>query len=224
MVALMALAGSAVHRSSRATTPLVELVGLRANIFLLPFLLLGTRLSTRTICSGMALGARRRSTWPSCRRRRRRVLRRHPAVLSAERSHRHHLQEQGPGRTNGAPDSCDLLERARLCRNDGDDAAAAGRRLVADPIGSRWHGRCSAVAIVASLLGVFMAAARTHMITAVLLVSVVTISGRLAGRQWVRWVIAHRARRLSDRRRRAAPAIHDAAGHRTSLRSGGPGA
>ena len=40
----------------------------------------------------------------------------------------------------------------------------------------RWHRRLLALAIVASLLGVFMAAARTHMLTASLLVAVVTIS------------------------------------------------
>jgi hypothetical protein len=45
-------------------------------------------------------------------------------------------------------------------------------------------------AIMASLLGVFMAAARTHMITAALLVALVTVSRQLRGDQWVRWVIA----------------------------------
>src|SRR5690606_22258845 len=46
------------------------------------------------------------------------------------------------------------------------------------------------LAIIASLLGVFMAAARTHMITAALLVAVVTFSGRLRAGQSVKWVIA----------------------------------
>ena len=45
------------------------------------------------------------------------------------------------------------------------------------------------LAIMASLLGVFMAAARTHMITAALLVIVVTFSGGLRRNQWVRWAI-----------------------------------
>jgi hypothetical protein len=39
-------------------------------------------------------------------------------------------------------------------------------------------------------MGVFMAAARTHMITAAILVVVVTFSGRLGGRQWLRWAVA----------------------------------
>jgi hypothetical protein len=54
----------------------------------------------------------------------------------------------------------------------------------------RWQRTLLAVAVVGCLLGVFMAATRTHMITAALLVSVVTFSGQLRGKQLVRWILA----------------------------------
>jgi hypothetical protein len=45
-----------------------------------------------------------------------------------------------------------------------------------------------AAAVVASFVGVFMAAARTHMITIALIALVVTFAGGLSARQWIRWV------------------------------------
>jgi hypothetical protein len=47
-----------------------------------------------------------------------------------------------------------------------------------------------AVAVVASFVGIFMAATRTHMITAALLAIVVTFSGGLSARQWAKWLVA----------------------------------
>jgi len=54
----------------------------------------------------------------------------------------------------------------------------------------RLHRHLLGAAIAASLLGVFMAAARVHMITATVLVAIVTFSGHLKAGQWVRWVLA----------------------------------
>jgi hypothetical protein len=54
----------------------------------------------------------------------------------------------------------------------------------------RWQRHLLGLAIAASLLGVFMAAARTHMITATVLVAIVTFSGHLRRDLWIRWVIA----------------------------------
>jgi hypothetical protein len=45
------------------------------------------------------------------------------------------------------------------------------------------------LAVVVSLLGVFMSAARTHMITAVLLVVVLTLSRELRRGQWALWIV-----------------------------------
>ncbi|MEQ1872021.1 MAG: O-antigen ligase family protein, partial [Vicinamibacterales bacterium] len=54
----------------------------------------------------------------------------------------------------------------------------------------RWIGPLMASASVASFLGVFMAATRTHMITAAVLAGVVTLTGGLSRSQRVRWLAA----------------------------------
>jgi hypothetical protein len=54
----------------------------------------------------------------------------------------------------------------------------------------RWESPLLAAAVVASFVGVFMAAARTHMITVALIALVVTFTGGLSARQWLRWVVA----------------------------------
>lgn len=169
-------------------TPLVELVGLRANVFLLPFLLLGTRLSTDDLY------------W----------LARSLAVLN--------LVVVGVGVleffvgiepfyprnevTELIYRSKDLIERTahRIPATFSSAHAFAGTMVMTMPllIGAwtvathqkQWHATLFAVAITASLLGVFMAAARTHMLTAALLVGVVTFMGGLRRRQWIRWVVA----------------------------------
>jgi hypothetical protein len=58
------------------------------------------------------------------------------------------------------------------------------------PNSEKWWHRALGLSIIASLLGIFMAAARTHMITAALLVAIVTFSGKLRREQWVRWAVA----------------------------------
>jgi cell division protein FtsW (lipid II flippase) len=44
--------------------------------------------------------------------------------------------------------------------------------------------------VIATFVGVFMAAARTHMITVALIALVVTFTGGLSAKQWIRWVVA----------------------------------
>ena len=58
------------------------------------------------------------------------------------------------------------------------------------PQQKRWHVMLLGTAIVASLVGVFMAAARTHMITAAALIVLVTATGGLRGSQKLRWAMA----------------------------------
>lgn len=171
-----------------ADSPLVELVGLRANIFLLPFLLLGARLDDEDVY------------WLAIR----------IAVLN--------LAAVGLGVVeffvgieafyplNEVTDliyrSKDLVGRTayRIPASFSSAHAFAGTMVMTLPLligawawsshGVRWYRTLLGVAIMASILGVFMAAARTHMITAALLVAAVTVSGRLRGDQWLRWVLA----------------------------------
>ena len=160
-------------------SPLVELVGLRANIFLLPFLLLGTRL-TRTTSSGWrwALAALNVAA---------------VGVGVAE----FFLGIQPFYPQNEVTDiiyrSKDLVgwTAHRIPATFSSAHAFAGTMVMTLPLligcwvadaatRSAGTGTCSALAIVASLLGVFMAAARTHMLTASLLVAIVTFSGTFA--------------------------------------------
>jgi hypothetical protein len=50
-----------------------------------------------------------------------------------------------------------------------------------------WHGQLLTAALVATLLGIFMAGARTPMIALGGLIVLVTLSGRLKGYTWVSW-------------------------------------
>jgi len=168
--------------------PLVELVGLRANVFLLPFLLLGSRLSEEDI-SWLALGLAALNV---------------AAVGVGVMEYLVGIERFYP--VNEVTDiiyrSKDLVgwTAHRIPATFSSAHAFAGTLVMTLPflIGSwvqtthkvRWHRNLLGMAIMASLLGVFMAAARTHMITASLLVAIVTFSGRLRGDQWVRWVIA----------------------------------
>jgi hypothetical protein len=169
-------------------SPLVELVGLRANVFLLPFLLLGTRLTDDDLfwlASGIGclnLGA--------------------VALGIAE----FYMGIQPFYPHNEVTDiiyrSRDLVgwTAHRIPASFSSAHAFAGTMVMTLPLlvgawvqtarEQRWHRTLLGAAIMASLLGVFMAAARTHMITAALLVALVTVSRQLRGEQWVRWVIA----------------------------------
>ena len=165
--------------------PLVQAVGLRANVFLLPFLLLGARLSNDDV----------------------RDLGRYLAVLN--------LAAVGLATVeffvgiepfypmNEVTDiiyrSRDLVGRTayRIPACFSSAHAFAGTMTMTLPvmIGAwkqkhdwKYEGAFLAVAVIASLVGVFMAAARIHMITAGLLALVVTFAGGLSARQWIRWV------------------------------------
>ena len=170
-----------------SNTPLVELVGLRGNIFLLPFLLLGARLSSDDLADmALVLGVF------------------NLAVVAVG------IVEFFVGIEPFYPinevteiiyKSKDLVGRTvyRIPATFSSAHAFAGTLVMTLPLlvgawsqphRQRWHGPLLAAAIVVSLMGIFMAAARTHMITAAILVVVVTFSGRLGGKQWLRWAVA----------------------------------
>ncbi len=167
--------------------PLVELVGLRANIFLLPFLLLGTRLSNDDVfwlAGGLA------------------VLNLLAVSIGVIEFF------SGIERFYPRNEVTELIYKSkdlvgftahRIPATFSSAHAFAGALVMTLPllIGAwtrpgveRWKHRVLAIAIMASLLGIFMAAARTHMITAAILVVVVTFSGNLRRDQWVRWAVA----------------------------------
>lgn len=169
-------------------SPLVELVGLRANVFLLPFLLLGARLTGDDLlwlAGGLA--------WLNL------------AVVSVG------VAEFFVGIELFYPynEVTDIIYRSRdlvgwtahrIPATFSSAHAFAGTMVVTLPllIGAwaqpsallGWRRPLLGAAIIAGLIGVSMAAARTHMITAAVLVAVVTFSGRLRSEQWVKWLIA----------------------------------
>jgi len=173
---------------SPADTPLVELVGLRANTFLLPFLLLGARLADDDV-SWLTLGLA--------------VLNLGAVAVG--------VAEFFVGIEPFYPrnEVTELIYRSkdlvgwtahRIPATFSSAHAFAGTLVMTMPllIGAwvqttkqvKWQRYLLGLAIAASLLGVFMAAARTHMITAAVLVGIVTFSGHLRRDQWIRWVVA----------------------------------
>jgi hypothetical protein len=171
---------------SPSPEPLVELVGLRANIFLLPFLLLGARLSYDDVgdlalyLAVLNLGAVGLATLEF-------FIGLAPFFPVNEVTEIIYKSKDLVGRT-----------AYRIPSSFSSAHAFAGTLVMTLPLlvgawsqhrGERWQTPLLASAIVASLVGIFMAAARTHMITAVLLVAVVTISGQLRGRLWVKWAL-----------------------------------
>ena len=167
--------------------PAVELVGLRANAFLLPFLLLGGRLDADDItdvaifCAVLNLGAV--------------ALGAAEFVLGIERFYP--MNET----TEIIYRSRDLLGNTahRIPGTFVNAHAFAGTLastlpLVlgawAQPHARRWVGPLLAGAAVASFVGIFMAATRTHMITAAALAIIMSLTGGLSKTQWLRWVVA----------------------------------
>ena len=167
--------------------PLVQAVGLRANVFLLPFLLLGARLTSDDLkdfavfIAVLNLGAVALATVEF-------FVGIEPFFPSNEV-------------TEIIYRSQDLLNHTayRIPSSFSSAHAFAGAMAVTIPIlVGAWAQpdlkRTPSVllgsAIIASFLGVFMAAARTHMVTVTLLALVVTFSGGLSARQWIRWVLA----------------------------------
>lgn len=163
---------------------LVELVGWRANVFLLPFLLIGAQLDDDSVYKiGMVMA----------------VLNIGTAVVGA--------LEFTFGIQMFFPYSevTDMLYRSRL-----NDMESIGLRIPATFVNAhayggtlvmtlpfifgawiqpraRWQAHVLTVALAASLLGVFMAGARTPMIVLAALGVLVTLSGRLRGYAWVSW-------------------------------------
>jgi hypothetical protein len=165
-------------------TPLVELVGLRGNVFLLPFLYLGARLTADDLIDIAA------------------VLGVFNLAVVAIGIVQFFVGIEPFYPMNEVTEiiykSKDLLERTayRIPATFSSAHAFAGTLVMtlpllvgawSNPHRERWRGPVLGAAIVAALLGIFMAAARTHMITAAILVLVVTFSGGLGGRQWLRW-------------------------------------
>jgi hypothetical protein len=170
------------------SSPLVEAVGLRANVFLLPFLIFGARLTYDDLrqftffLAGMNILA---------------VL-----VAGAE----YYLGVSAFFPRNEVTEliyrSHDLLGQAfRIPSFFANAHAFAGTMAVTLPllIGAwaqeresprSWRQIMLVVAIIGSFLGIFMAAARIHTITAGLIALMVTFSGRLSRKQWVRWAAA----------------------------------
>ena len=171
-----------------ADTPLVELVGLRANTFLLPFLLLGARLGDDDVF-WLALGL---------------AVLNLTAVAIGVAEFFFGIEGFYPRNevTELIYRSKDLVgwTAHRIPATFSSAHAFAGTLVMTLPliIGAwvqttravRWQRHLLGLAIAASLLGVFMAAARTHMITATVLVAIVTFSGHLRRDLWIRWVIA----------------------------------
>ena len=163
---------------------LVELVGWRANVFLLPFLLIGAKLDDDSVYKiGMAMA----------------ILNIAAGVIAA--------MEFTFGIRMFFPynEVTDMLYQARL-----NDTEFIGLRIPATFVNAhayggtlvmtlpfifgawiqqreRWHAHVLTVALAASLLGIFMAGARTPMIVLAALVVLVTLSGRLRGYAWVSW-------------------------------------
>ena len=168
-------------------TPLVELVGLRAQIFLLPFLFFGARLSSDDL-SDMTL-----------------VLAVFNFVAVAVGVVEFFVGIEPFYPMNEVTEiiykSKDLVGRTahRIPATFSSAHAFAGTMVMTLPLlvgawsqprREKWHTLLLGTGIVVSLTGIFMAAARVHMITAAILVAVVTVTGRLGGRQWLRWAVA----------------------------------
>ncbi|MEO6212380.1 MAG: O-antigen ligase family protein [Vicinamibacterales bacterium] len=163
---------------------LVELVGWRANVFLLPFLLVGAQLDDDSVYRVAIVMA---------------VLNIGAAILGA--------LEFTLGLQMFFPynEVTDLLYKSRLSDQESlglripssfvNAHAYGGTMVMTLPfiVGAwiqqreRWHSHLLTGAIVASLLGVFMAGARTPMIVLGALVVLVTMFGRLRGYAWVTW-------------------------------------
>lgn len=163
---------------------LVELVGWRANVFLLPFLLIGAKLDDDSVYKiGMAMA----------------ILNIAAGVIAAA--------EFTFGIRMFFPynEVTDMLYQARL-----NDTEFIGLRIPATFVNAhayggtlvmtlpfifgawiqqreRWHAHVLTVALAASLLGIFAAGARTPMIVLAALAVLVTLSGRLRGYAWVSW-------------------------------------
>lgn len=172
---------------SPTSTPMVELVGLRANVLMLPFLLLGAKLGSDDL-KAVALYVA--------------VLNIAAGVLGGAEF------LLGVERFFPENETTEIIYKSRdvagysayrIPSSFINAHAYAGTMVMTLPLlmgawsqrhDRRWESGLLAIAIVVSFTGIFMAATRTHMITAALLAFVVTMTGRLSGRQWIRWLAA----------------------------------
>jgi hypothetical protein len=167
-------------------SPLVELVGWRANVFLLPFLLLGARLSDdelydlARVVAVLNIGA--------------------VAVAAGEFT-------LGVERFFPVNEVTEIIFKSRdlvgytayrIPATFSSAHAYAGTMVLTLPLllgafvqrrDHRWH-LLLGIAIAASLLGVFMAAARIHTVVAGILVLVTTFVGGMRGIERFRWLLA----------------------------------
>lgn len=165
---------------------LVEMVGLRANVFLIPFLLVGTQLddeSLYTVAVAMA------------------VLNICAAVVGAL-EFTFGLQTFFPYN-----EVTDLLYKSRLSDQESiglripstfvNAHAYGGTMVMTLPfIVGAWmqrrqhlHRHVLTAAVAATLLGVFMAGARTPMLVLGMLVVLMTLSGQLRRQAWISWAV-----------------------------------
>lgn len=171
---------------SMGNTPLVEIVGWRSNVFLLPFLLLGVRLTSEDFYTlAKVLG----------------VLNILAAVLAfAEFTLGLQMFFPPNALTEIMYRSTVLEDRSafRIPASFSSAHAYAGTMVLTLPLlvgawverrSDRWH-HAFGVAIVCSLIGVFMAAARVHTVVAGLLMIVATFSTGMRSVQRFRWAIA----------------------------------
>ena len=171
---------------SPGSNPLVELVGLRGNIFLLPFLLLGARLESDDLI------------WLTERV----ALFNIAVVIFAVVQFFVGIEPFFPVNevTEIIYRSSDVVERSayRIPSSFSSAHAFAGTMVMTLPlligawaaVRKGWQAHLFAAAILTTLLGIFIAAARLHMITAALMIVVVTLFGQFARGQRLKWVAA----------------------------------
>ncbi len=170
---------------SPGTTPLVELVGLRGNVFLLPFLLLGARLESDDL---MWLGER--------------VAVFNIAVVGfAVVQYFVGIEMFFPVNevTEIIYKSRDVVNRSayRIPSSFSSAHAFSGTLVMTLPwLVGAWsatqrgfRSNLLAGSILATLLGIFIAAARLHMVTAALIILAVTLFGSFARGQRMKWVM-----------------------------------
>jgi hypothetical protein len=172
---------------SPTSSPAVELVGLRANILMLPFLLIGAKLGSDELKSvalyiaglNIAAGALGGAEF----------------LLGVERFFPQNETTEIIYKSRDVAG----YSAYRIPASFINAHAYAGTMVMTLPLlvgawaqrhDRRWENALLAAAIIASFMGIFMAATRTHMVTAALLAAVVTLTGRFSTRQWMRWVVA----------------------------------
>lgn len=172
---------------------LVQLVGLRGNIFLLPFILIGARLESRDVHRLVLCVAVLNlvAVAFACAEYGWGVERFFPRNAVTEVIYSSQVDEnfQDPDRVAGL----------RIPATFSSAHAFAGVMVLTTAflIGmwmqrdgrTRWQNRLLITAIVASILAVFMAAARSPVIILFLMLGVITVSGRLKPNLWLLWLV-----------------------------------